>query len=91
MIQLDHGILTYNSTSEYTWEKGFKPDTIETFNYFSQAHPNLESLKLEEIQLRYINAIMIPPSLSFFEFLEAKLNTKMIVPDKINTRPLFLS
>jgi len=84
LIQLGHGILTYNSTSEYSWEQNFKPNSIEAFQNFIEDHPQENSLKLDELKLKYINAIPISPKDNVMSFLKEKLNTQIILPKDIS-------
>src|SRR5262249_46385506 len=56
LIQLGPGILTINSTADYTWQD-FRPRAVAAVRRLYEAHPRTTDLKLSAITLRYIDAV----------------------------------
>ncbi|MCK5799226.1 MAG: TIGR04255 family protein [Deltaproteobacteria bacterium] len=56
LIQLGPGILTVNDTSGYKWEK-FGPQCVQAVNTLFEIHPSPEKIRLDNLVLRYIDAV----------------------------------
>lgn len=56
LVQIGPGILTVNSTADYTWE-AFRPRAVEAVAKLFESHPKPEQLKITHLILRYIDAI----------------------------------
>ncbi len=56
LIQSGPGLLTLNNTSDYTWT-GFLDQIKQLLDAFIDVYPDLKSLRLQNLVLRYINAI----------------------------------
>lgn len=80
LVQVGPGIITLNDTSAYTWEDfGNRAKRVVPVLY--SAYPNKESLRLNNLLLRYINAIELDyEKEGIIAFLNEKMGTKLELP-----------
>jgi uncharacterized protein (TIGR04255 family) len=75
LIQIGPGILTVNDTEDYIWEN-FEKRVIHAVNNFFEIYPDPETLKINSLLLRYIDAVEFDfSSNDIFQFLADKMKT----------------
>jgi uncharacterized protein (TIGR04255 family) len=75
LIQLGPGLFTVNHTTDYGWQD-FEQRIVEGVNALFEVHPNPQELKIQNLVLRYINAIAYDfVQENVFEFLSQQLKT----------------
>lgn len=83
LLQIGPGILTVNDTDGYTWDD-FRDRCVKAVKYLFDAHPAKKKFEIQDLTLRYIDAVEIDFSReSVFKFLEEKMNTKISLPDSL--------
>ena len=84
LIQLGPGILTVNSTAEYTWEEVFRPRAVEAVERLYEAHPKKNELKITSLTLRYIDAVDFDYSKeNAYDFLKKMLKVSVELPTNL--------
>jgi uncharacterized protein (TIGR04255 family) len=92
LVQIGPGIITANSTDDYTWED-FHPRTIRAVNTLFDAYPKPAELKIETLTLRYVDAIAFDYLTDdVLVFLSDKLKVSLAFPsdlfkEGVNSRP----
>ncbi len=83
LIQVGPGLMTVNETDAYIWTD-FKERCVRAVDWLFSAHPAKEQLMIQELTLRYIDAVNVDFSQeSVFEFLKDKMNTHISLPDTL--------
>lgn len=84
LIQLGPGIITLNDTDSYIWED-FETRISYVLNNLFEAYPDAQNnLKVNELLLRYIDAIEFDYSKEdIFDFLEEKMKIKAKIYEEI--------
>ncbi|MCA9442138.1 MAG: TIGR04255 family protein [Candidatus Omnitrophica bacterium] len=83
LVQLGPGILTVNETEGYTWDE-FKPRCEAAVNLLYESHPQKEDFSVEEITLRYIDAVEVNfGQTSVLDVLREKLKTTISLPESL--------
>lgn len=97
LLQIGPGILTLNHTENYLWPD-FRRRAIDIVGKLFEAHPRPTELKIENLVLRYIDAIeMDYRAESIFTFLSDKLKISIQLPEplfaggSISSRPMVLN
>lgn len=81
LIQVGPGLLTVNETDAYTWND-FNDRCEKVVRSLFEAHPNKSEFKVQDLTLRYIDAVDVDFSQeSIFEFLQDKMKTSISLPD----------
>lgn len=81
LLQFGPGVLTAHETSAYSWG-GFREQCSFAIKALSTSHPAMDSIKFDNIALRYINAIEFDPKNDrLFAFLKEKLKLGIDIPD----------
>jgi uncharacterized protein (TIGR04255 family) len=81
LIQVGPGIMTVNETGKYTWPD-FKARCETAVKYLHEAHPVKQNFKVQELILRYINAVELADNeKNAFSFLKNKMKTVIQLPD----------
>ncbi|WP_417911020.1 TIGR04255 family protein [Candidatus Electronema sp. PJ] len=81
LIQIGPGIMTVNETDTYTWPD-FKVHCETAVNYLHDAHPAKQNFKIQELILRYINAVELnEEEKNVFSFLQNKMGTVIQLPE----------
>ncbi len=84
LTQIGPGILTINDTDSYSWDNNFKKNCLNVIQEFYQSYPSKESLKIIELQLKYINAVEFDyKNNDIYKFLKENLNLNIELPKKI--------
>lgn len=96
LVQLGPGILTINTTENYSWNE-FEDRILKLINALFESYPNAEAnLDFSDISLRYIDAVDLDiQSVNSFDWLKNKMNIKISLGQKlfehnINHEPLAL-
>lgn len=83
LVQVGPGIFTVNSTAEYKWPD-FRRRVLSAIKKLYNAHPKINDLKINQLVLRYIDAIDFDYDAgNVFEFLKEKLKIDISVPDDL--------
>ena len=83
LVQLGPGIMTVNDTHKYKWED-YRERVVEAKNKLYAAHPKPAELEIQNIVLRYIDAIALDSKThSVFELLGNMLKVKVALPDNL--------
>lgn len=82
LVQVGPGIMTVNSTDDYTWED-FEPRLNEAMKNLFEAYPKVSELKISTLILRYIDAVAITENDNAFEFIRDKLKIKLELPESL--------
>lgn len=83
LIQIGPGILTVNSTNEYTWDD-FRSRVLVSVSKFFDAHPKESDLKITNLLLRYIDAVNFDfKNNNVFNFLNDKLKLSVSLPNNL--------
>ena len=81
LIQIGPGLMTVNETDGYTWSD-FKQRCDKAVESLLSAHPAKEEFKVQDLMLRYIDAVDMDFSQeSVFNFLQDKMKTRISLPD----------
>jgi uncharacterized protein (TIGR04255 family) len=84
LVQVGPGILTVNSTAEYTWEDVFRPRAVDVVARLYDAHPKRAELKITNLTLRYIDAVDFDYSQeNAYDFLKDKLKVSVDLPTNL--------
>lgn len=78
LVQVGPGIVTFNETSGYSWEN-FRKHVEKVIDAMFEAHPSPEKLRVNNLLLRYINALE-------FDYLTADVLTFLKENLKITTQ-----
>lgn len=77
LVQLGPGILTINSTEDYSWIN-FQSNVLSIINKFYEAYPKEDELNISSLTLRYIDVIDVnSDEISIYDFLQNKLKTNL--------------
>ncbi len=80
LVQVGPGVLTVNSTADYTWSD-FRPRALAAVQKLYQAHPKVADLEPTNLILRYIDAIEFDyVQENAFSFLRDKLKLDVSLP-----------
>lgn len=83
LIQIGPGILTVNDTEGYIWEE-FEKKVVNVINALFEIHPEPESLKINSLLLRYIDAVEFDFAAdSIYDFLAEKMKTTIRPYDRL--------
>jgi uncharacterized protein (TIGR04255 family) len=83
LVQLGPGIMTVNDTAGYTWP-GFQKSCEDAVAALVAAHPAPKELKVDNVVLRYIDAIDFDSeSENAFEFLRDKMKVNLALPPSL--------
>lgn len=83
LIQVGPGILTVNSTDDYTWED-FRTRTNLAVNTLYEAYPKTNELHITSLVLRYIDAVGFNYfSEDVLDFIRDKLKVNILVPQSL--------
>lgn len=97
LVQVGPGIITLNETSAYTWND-FAPRARQVVSELYTAYPDRDSLRINSLVLRYINAIEFDyEKEDLVEFLHEKMKVAsglpetLFVDDKVSRTPIGLN
>ncbi|TWT62998.1 TIGR04255 family protein [Rubinisphaera italica] len=80
LVQLGPGVFTVNDTAKYNWPD-FRKRALEATQHLFESYPKVESLKVESLLLRYIDAIDLPSDDSdFCSYLRDMLKVSVELP-----------
>ncbi len=83
LIQIGPGIMTVNDTSGYTW-LDFQQRCEAAVQYLFDAHPMVSDLRIQELTLRYIDAVAFDfATNSILDFLSDKMKVKLSLPESL--------
>ena len=83
LIQVGPGLLAVNETDGYTWNN-FKARCEKAVHSLFDAHPAKQNLKVQELTLRYIDAVEVDfGKESVFRFLKDKMKTSICLPGSL--------
>ena len=83
LIQMGPGLMTVNETDGYTW-RDFKQRCDWAVSILFDAHPERDTLKAEDLTLRYIDAVDVDfGNESVLSFLQHKMRTSTSLPDEL--------
>lgn len=83
LIQLGPGIMTINDTKKYTWTD-FKSRSCIAFNRLYESYPKKEDFIIDNLLLRYIDAVDFDPTSSnILDFLKEKMKVNISLPEKL--------
>ena len=83
LIQLGPGIMTLNSTSEYTWDD-FRPRAVSAIDKLHDAHPKPTEVQFTNLFLRYIDAVEFDyNNEDVFPFLRDMLKVNASLPESL--------
>lgn len=82
LFQLGPGIVTLNETEGYDWPD-FKKRLSDLLTQFFASYPNPQRIQIEELTLRYIDAIDFNYSQNILTFLKEKIGMDIIMPDSL--------
>lgn len=83
LVQLGPGIFTVNQTKGYNWVD-FKKRVVEGVNALFEIHPNVQELNIQNLGLRYINAIEFNFERDdIFQFLKEQLKIDISLPSPL--------
>lgn len=93
LIQIGPGLMTVNETDSYTWSD-FETRCKKAITDLFDAHPSKEEFTVQDLTLRYIDAIDVDFSQeSVFSFLRGKMKTSISLPEclfdgeRVNNNP----
>lgn len=82
VTQIGPGILTVNETDGYLWDT-FRPRLIDSYNALFESYPReIADLRLNQIELRYIDSVAFDPDVSktpVLRFIRESLRTNIAV------------
>lgn len=97
LVQVGPGIITLNETSAYTWND-FAPRARKVVSELYAAYPDRDSLRINSLMLRYINAIEFDyEKEDLVKFLREKMKVASGLPetlfddDKVSKTPIGLN
>ena len=80
LVQVGPGIMTVNDTRKYTWTD-FRARSIAAVKTLFGAHPKPDQLKVQSLDLRYLDAVELDYAKEdVFAFLAEKLKVKTSLP-----------
>lgn len=83
LIQVGPGILTVNSTDDYTWED-FNPRAVDAVEKLFEAYPKKSDLRVSSLVLRYIDAVEFDYNQhNAFTYIEQFLKVKFQLPPNL--------
>ncbi len=83
LVQLGPGIFTVNDTGKYRWSD-YRARVIDAQKKLYDAHPKSGELKIENLTLRYINAVEFDhQSSSVLDFLNEKMKVSISLPQSL--------
>lgn len=83
LVQIGPGLLTLNETVRYTWPD-FRRRAMELVDHLYNAHPAARTLKVDQLSLRYLDAIEIGDGVpDLFGFLREKMRVDIRLPDSL--------
>lgn len=83
LLQIGPGVMTLNETQKYTWSD-FRERAIATVKKLFEAHPKADELKIQDLMLRYIDAVELDyTSTSILDFLKDKMRVGISFPDDL--------
>jgi uncharacterized protein (TIGR04255 family) len=83
LVQMGPGVMTVNSTADYTWED-FCPRAVAVVTRLFEAHPKANELTVTHLILRYIDAVEFDySSENAYSFLSDKLKLGLSLPDSL--------
>ena len=86
-MQLGHGILTVNDVAGYSWQ-AFRPRVVAAVAALLESHPDLSSIRVEQLQLRYIDARPFDFAESdIYGFLRARMGLSIAMPAPLRSEP----
>ena len=99
LVQIGPGIMTVNETEEkYETFDQFKPKAVNAVNALFECHPKKEDLKINELTLRFIDAVEFDYSandvcefISKSMHIESKIPEFLLIPGTIEKLPVSYS
>lgn len=83
LVQIGFGIMTVNETEKYKWET-FERRCVSAVNDLVDSYPSRENFKINELSLRYIDAIALDTkTISIFDFLKEKMKIEIVLPENL--------
>jgi uncharacterized protein (TIGR04255 family) len=83
LIQIGPGMLTFNETDRYKWHE-FKSRCEKAVDYLYDAHPEKKELVIQDLILRYIDAVEVDFSKEdVFQFLNTKMKINISLPSNL--------
>jgi len=83
LVQVGPGILTVNSTADYTWD-AFRTRAVTALGRLYEAHPKVTELRITNITLRYINAVEFDyAKQNAYDFLRDQLKLDIALPSNL--------
>lgn len=83
LVQLGPGVLTLNDTSKYKWED-YRVRVVDAKNKLYDAYPKPQDLRVETLELRYIDAVELDfKASSVFQFLQDNLKVSVAMPPNL--------
>jgi uncharacterized protein (TIGR04255 family) len=87
LIQIGPGVMTLNETQKYTWPD-FRERALAAVKKLFEAHPNPDELKIQDLMLRYIDAVETDySSESILQFLKDKMQVQVSFPIDLFDQP----
>jgi len=84
LVQLGHGLMAFNETTAYSWEGNFRKNCEHIAAKFFGAYPDIAVLRIQELQLKYINAFVLPSgNVDIFQYLGENLKTQITLPKQV--------
>jgi uncharacterized protein (TIGR04255 family) len=83
LVQIGPGVVTVNSTADYTWDS-FRPRAVTAVRQLFEAHPKPRELNVTHLILRYIDAVEFDYTCeSAYSFLQDKLKVALKLPENL--------
>jgi len=83
LVQLGPGVMTVNSTADYTWGD-FCPRAVRATNSLFEAYPKSSDFEVTHLILRYIDAVDFDyTSEHAYDFLKDKLKVDLSLPENL--------
>lgn len=87
LIQIGPGIITLNDTDNYKWEDFF-PRIRRLLEAFYQTYPEIDKLKINNLLLRYIDAVIVDISkVDIFNFIKENLKLDVMLHNSLFENP----
>ncbi|WP_129671899.1 TIGR04255 family protein [Candidatus Chloroploca sp. Khr17] len=84
LVQFGPGVCTLNDTDSYDWEKSFRPGIADLIQKLFEAYPRPEDLQIENLILRYIDAIIVDfEKENVFDFLRTKMKVNVDIQENV--------
>jgi len=81
LVQIGPGVLTVNETQNYDTFETFKPQAIKVIQDLFASHPDKNSLQINSLKLRYIDAVEFDYSNeNIYDFLKDKMHLETVSP-----------